>query len=247
MKWRLLAVVLLFTVPAFSQILNIEAYRINTDTTGWAGQTGFNFSLTKNTKTLINIGNDTHVQYKTLKHLILFLGKYNLLLSDDDNLIDKTVLHLRYNYFLTPKLTAEAFVQGQRNVVSNIDFRGLAGWGLRIKCSANPEFPLFLGSTLMYEHEETTLNTTQDLWRWSNYISLTYKQGKQFSFVNTTYFQPAFEDFSDYRLSSQNSLIFLISEHLRFKSVFNLYYDSKPVVGIPNTQYQLTSGLVYKF
>ncbi len=247
MKKTLFSLVFILVYGVQAQILNIEAYRIKTDTLGWAGKIGLNFSLTKNTKSLINIGNQTHIQYKTPKTLTLLLGQYNLLVSDNNNLIDKTVLHLRYNYYFKPRFIGEWFVQGQRNAVSKIQFRGLAGMGLRFKLSKNDHYRYYLGTTAMFEHEETTLDTTQELWRWSNYFSFTIIPNDHVSLVSTTYYQPAFSDFSDYRIASQNTLYFNISKHLSFKTAFNYTYDSSPVINIPKTQYNLISGVIYAF
>jgi len=247
MKKSLLFIVLFLYLQGTAQILNIESYRIHTDTTGWAGKIGFDFSLTKNTKSLMSIGNKSHIQYKFKNNLILLLGQYSLLVSDNDNLIDKSILHLRYNHYFTAKIIGEWFVQGQRNAVSKIDFRGLAGAGLRFKLSKNNKYRYYYGSTLMYETEKTTADITGVLWRWSNYFSFTISPVKSMSFVSTTYYQPAFDNFSDYRIASQNVFFFLLSKHLNFKTTFNYNYDSSPVVDVPKTQYNLSSGIVYIF
>ena len=247
MKNALIGFIFLLSFSTHAQILNIESFRIKTDTIGWAGKIGLDFSLIKNTKSLTKIGNNTHIQYKTNKSLILLLGQYQLMVSDGTDLIDKAVLHLRYNYNFTRVVIGEWFVQGQRNSISKIDFRGLAGAGLRFKLSKKQQFKYYLGTTAMFEHEETTMQTTQDLWRWSNYFSFSWYPAKTLSLVSTTYYQPAFSDFSDYRIFSQNSLYFLVSMHLSFKTGFNFNFDSTPVAGVPDTQYSLTSGLVYVF
>jgi len=230
-----------------AQILNIESYRIQTDTSGWAGKIGLDFSMIKNTKSLMIIGNTTHVQYKTNRNLFLLLGKYNLLVSDNDNLIDKSILHFRYNYYFKPRIIGEFFIQGQHNAVSKIDFRGLWGTGMRFKLSNNEKFHYYLGTTMMYEKEKTTQGIITELWRWSNYFSFTWLPLKTMRFTSTTYYQPAWSDFGDYRIASQNVFTFLLSKHLNFKTSFNYNFDSLPVDGVPETQYNLTSGIVYIF
>jgi hypothetical protein len=232
--------------PLSAQILNIESYRIKTDTIGWSGKFGLNFSLYKNTKSIIKIGNNTHIQYKTAKDLFLLLGKYDLLVSDSDNLVDKYILHFRYNYKFSDRTVGEFFLQGQHNAISKIDFRGLIGVGMRFKLSKNEKFRYYLGSTLMYEYENNTLYIASDkLIRWSNYFSMSIYPSEQVSIVSTTYYQPAFREFSDYRISTQNALFFKLSKYLSWKTGFNLDYDNKPFAGVPNTQYSLSSGIVY--
>jgi hypothetical protein len=243
---------LIFIVVAFlgmqlqAQIINVESLRIKTDTAGWAGKIGVNFSMIQNTKSLMNIGNNTHIQYKTTKSLILLLGQYSLLVSGDNNLIDKSVLHLRYNYNFTHIFVGECFVQAQRNAISKIDFRGLWGAGLRFKLNKDEKHKYYLGTTFMYEYEISTTKISQKLFRWSNYFSLSLYPSDYIRFVSTSYYQPVFSDFSDYRILSQNSFYFLITRHLSFKSTFNYYFDNRPEPGVPKTQYSLLSGLVYE-
>ena len=231
----------------YSQILNVESFRIRTDTTGWAGKIGLDVSLVKNTKTLIKIGGKAHLQYKTNKSLILLMGQYELLSSNESDLIDKSVLHLRYNYKIRTSISLESFVQGQKNSISKIDFRDLLGIGLRFKLSKNENFRYYLGTTSMYEFEKTSLQTEEQHWRWSNYFSFTIIPVNYFSIVSTTYYQPVFSNFSDYRIASQNTLIFKIDKHLSFKTAFNYYFDSTPVLGVPQEQYNLNSGILYAF
>ena len=230
-----------------AQILNIENYRIKTDTTGWAGKLGIDFSMTKNTKSLVRFGSNLHVQYKTKRSLYLLLGQYHIFVSDGSNLIDKSVMHFRYNYKFSDRVVGETFLQMQRNAVSKIDLRSLYGAGLRFKLSPNKTHRYYLGTALMYEHEQSLGNTVpiQNLFRWSNYFSTSLYPTKNFTFISTTYYQPALQSFSDYRILSQNTMAFLISTRLSFKTAFNIQYDSDPVPGIPNMQYGLTSGLIY--
>ena len=99
----------------------------------------------------------------------------------------------------------------------------------------------------MYEQEKTTLQTLEEHWRWSNYFSISILPNDHFSLVSTTYYQPVFSTFSDYRIASQNALIFKIDKHLSFKTAFNYYFDSTPVQGVPKEQYDLNSGILYAF
>ncbi len=245
---NLMVIAFLFCfVGGQGQILNVESFRIKTDTTGWAGQLGLNFSLTKNTKSLTAISSNVHIQYKTMKSLYLIYGNYSLLISDNENLIDNSVFHIRYNYKIDKTWRWELFVQGQKNSISKIDFRGLVGSGVRIKLSDNEKYKYHLGSTVMFEHEIQSDRAVFDLWRWSNYFSFSIKPNDSFSFVSTTYYQPAFENFGDYRISSQNNLITKITKNFAFNTGFNLNYDTSPVAGVPKLQYNLVSGILYKF
>jgi len=99
----------------------------------------------------------------------------------------------------------------------------------------------------MFEYERTAFGDTERHWRWSNYFSFTVFPADNFSIVSTSYFQPVFTNFSDYRISSQNAIYFKMTTRLSFKTAFNYNYDSTPVMGVPKEQYNLSSGIVYNF
>ena len=110
---------LLFTAKA--QIVNIESARMQSDTTGWMGNAGSGFSLTKNVHQVFSAEVDAHLQYKSKKSLYLLLGNYGFLKSAGTSLIDNTFLHFSYNYKVNNVLRWEAFTQVQQNVISNIN------------------------------------------------------------------------------------------------------------------------------
>ncbi len=230
-----------------SQILNIENYRIKTDTIGWSGKIGFDLSLTKNTKSLTNIGSNIHIQYKTKKNLYLILSKYNLLVSDNQDLINKAVIHLRHNYKINSKLRSELFFQAQKNSISKIELRTLIGTGVRFKLSKEEKQKYYLGLSMMYEHEKIkdNLEPISDIIRMSSYFSFSIYTDKNLTWIGTTYFQPAIADFNDFRVATQTSIAYSFSERLSFKTKFSLNYDAIPVAGIPKTDYNLSSGIIY--
>ncbi len=248
MRRLIFFIVLFMTAEFYGQILNVENLRIKTDTIGWAGKIGLDFSMTKNTKSLMILGNKTHVQFKTKKSLFLLLGQYNLMISDKNHLIDKSVLHFRYNYKFNDRVVGELFLQGQQNSISKIDFRGLSGLGIRFKLSKTKNMRYYFGTGFMYEYEKDFVSTTAaQLVRSTSYFSFSIYPTSSVSMVSTTYFQPAISHFSDYRLSTQNSLFFHLTKKMSFKTSFNLAYDTMPIVGVPKMQYNLSSGLVYAF
>jgi len=240
---------LLVSFTSQSQIINTESLRMVTDTSGWSGSIGLNVGFAKNVKELFKIKNKIHVQYKNPKHLILFMNNIGFDRADGADFVNKGAQHLRYNYRFHPKISWETFVQNQYNAISKIDYRRLAGTGFRYKLSKWEKYKAYIGSLAMYEHEKTTevpVVTHKD-WRNSSYLSFSFYFTKNISLVSTTYYQPLFEDFKDYRISHQSALALKILKNLSFKTAFNFTYDAFPVIGIPNKEYELTNGLVYSF
>jgi outer membrane protein W len=231
-----------------AQIINTESLRMVTDTTGWAGKVGLDVSLSKNTRSKFKVKNKIHLQYKTKKHLFIFVNKIGFEQVDDEDFVNKGVQHLRHNYKINKKLSSEVFLQNQYNALYKIDFRELAGAGLRYKLTTSEKYKMYLGSVIMYEYEKTAgdiISYNKDI-RNSSYLSFSFYFTKNLSMVSTTYYQPKLSNFSDFRIAHQSALKFKIAKNLSYKLSFNYSYDKFPVIGIPNEEYDISNGLVYK-
>lgn len=249
MRKQVLITLLFFPILTFSQIINVESLRKVTDTSGWTGNTSLSFSLTKNTNTIVSLKNNIHVQYKMNKHLALFVNNLGFERSGEQSFVNNGSQHLRYNYKLVDKITWEAFIQSQYNSISKIKFRGLAGTGPRFKLLGLDKYRLYLGTLVMYEHEELneeSLIINRD-WRASTYLSLSFFPTDTISFVSTTYYQPVLNNFQDYRIASENSFVLGIFEKLSLKVSYTLTFDATPATEVPDTFYNLSTGLMYAF
>lgn len=237
------------SISASAQILNAESLRKVTDTSGWSGTASANFALKRNVNDFLVLGTDIHVQYKMNKHLILFKNDINFQKIEDDRFENSGITHVRYNYRFRPRVAWEAFVQGQYNKVNLIDFRGLVGTGPRIKLTNSEKYKFYAGMLAMFEYEEVTDGITplQRNFRKSTYLSFSLYPTDNISIVSTTYYQPLVKNFSDYRLSSQNSLLVELVKNFGLKINYTFVYDAFPAVGIPNSQYDFSTGVTYSF
>ncbi len=248
MRLLIITVLICISIPLNAQILNAESLRKVTDTSGYSGSMSVDFSLRRNTKDFFTISSDIHVQYKMNKHLVLFKNQIHFQKIEGDDFTNNGVSHLRHNYRFHRRIAWETFVQGQYNKVSKIDFRGLIGTGPRFKLTTSEKYKFYLGALVMYEHEELTDGTTiqRDV-RGSSYLSFSLYPSSRVTLVSTTYYQPRLNSFSDYRISSQSSLVIDLFKNFGFKSSYTFTYDATPATGIPNSQYNFSSGIVYSF
>ena len=249
MKIVLFISVLLFTLSSNSQIINTEAFRKATDTTGWIGTVSLNLSLSKNTKSKFSIKNKIHIQYKTKKSIFLFVNDIGFERIDNEDFINKGVQHLRYNYKLNQRISSEFFLQNQYNALYKIDFRELAGAGIRVKLTKSEKYKMYFGVLLMYEYEKTKSDYIlyHKDWRNSNYLSFSFYFNKNIALISTTYFQPLINQLADYRIAHQSALKFKIAKNLAYKMSVNYTYDRYPVLGIPQEEYHISNGIVYSF
>ena len=248
---RLLFSLLIIQAPFSSSaqlIVNIESSRIQSDTTGWKGDVGTSFSFTKNVQQILNINASAHVQYKTQKDLYLLLANYSLLKGNNQQLTNNMFYHLRYNRKLNDVIRWEVFTHWQQNRVTNIDLRALFGTGPRFKVSGQNKFRLYIGVLAMYEHEKdkdppVTFNDIRS----DNYISATYKPNAVFDITTTTFYQPLFRKFSDYRILNQVSFNVKATKHLAISTNWDFSYDSFPAIGAPLVNYVVSNGFYYTF
>ncbi|WP_298760194.1 DUF481 domain-containing protein [uncultured Psychroserpens sp.] len=242
---------LLISMTSFSQVVNIETLRKATDSAKWTGSVSLDVSLIKNTNDIFRIANKAHIQYNDKTNLWLFVNDLNFQKVEGNSLVNRGTQHLRYNRKVSERIKWEAFAQAQYDAISQIDFRGLLGTGPRFKLSEKENYMFYLGTLIMYEYEKADnviSDREQNDVRGSAYLSFSMYPTETISIISTSYYQPKIDAFSDYRISSNTSLLFKIFKDLAFKTNFNYFYDAVPVSSnVPKTQFELTNGLLYTF
>ncbi|MBL0334885.1 MAG: DUF481 domain-containing protein [Chitinophagaceae bacterium] len=244
-----LALVILTTagITVNGQIVNIETSRMQSDTVGWMGGGGLAVSLTQNTQQIFGGEAEVHLQYKTSRDmgLWLILADFNYLKVGKDEVVSNQFLHLRYNYKLSEHIRWEVFGQFQNNAVTQIDSRFLVGTGPRFKLVKNSKFRLYAASLVMFEREKesTTPKINHNDLRSSSYISFTWTPTATFEVISTSFFQPLFKKFSDYRILNQLVLKSKISRHFGLSVKWNYLHDRFPAGTSPRTTYNLSTGI----
>lgn len=238
-------------VATSAQIINIENARMHSDTTGWMGGAGAAFSLNQNKEKIIGGSIQAHLQHKTKtdRSLWLILGDYGLLKAGDEKLIAEGFGHIRYNRKLNSWLRWEAFGQFQKNVITQIDSRYLIGTGPRFRIVKNKILRLYAASLIMYEREKeiSASAPVHNIARSSSYISFTFTPVETTDITSTTFYQPALENFNDYRILNQLKIGVKATKHFSLSLKWNYLFDKKPAGAAPNTTYSLSTGIDYEF
>lgn len=234
-----------------AQIVNIENFRVHTDTTGWAGYIKLGISASKEVNEVLNILSDAQLQYKNKNDLYLLRGNTNFSKSGGTTFSENTFIHFRYNRKFNNWVRWEAFTQWQHNKITGIKNRFLVGSGPRIKILQSKIFYLYAGLALMYENEDeiqpdqTIKNYS--LARSSNYLSFSLQITPTFKITHTSYYQPLLDNFIDYRLFSQSSLNFDITKKFGFECAYRYLHDNYPAPGIPTNTYFIENLIRFKF
>ncbi|WP_347373143.1 DUF481 domain-containing protein [Aequorivita sp. Q41] len=249
MKHLFFTLFIISTISAKAQVINAESLRKVSDTSGFSGSTGFDISLQRDVNDKFSIETNVNLQYKKNKHLVLLKNEIEFQKIENSKFENKGIQHLRYNYKFHPRIAFEFFAQAQYNKVSKINFRGLTGIGPRFKLSKFENYKFYLGTLVMYEHQELSDDITpmERVFRASAYFSFSLFPTENISVSSTTYYQPQLKDIKDYRVATETSLLIDLYRNFTFKTTYTFTFDASPAIGIPNSQYNLSSGIVYFF
>ncbi len=255
--FKIIILLILGLLPGIvhSQIVNIEDRRTNfTDSIGWYERADLNFSWTKNTKSIVNMGGSFQVEFQYKKRILLSITKFNYIDIDKSSFVNQGFQHLRYNRLLNNWLAYEAFGQVQYNEKILLKLRALAGTGFKFSVLNQPTKKVKLGLAYMFEYNEDNnlINPDVDIdvhrdQRASTYLTFYFLLNKSVKIASTTYFQPLLANFNDYRLSTESKLIFDVTKKLKFTNTFSLLYDTRVPEGAPSTVQRFKSGLRYVF
>lgn len=233
-----------------AQVINVEGVRNSVDSSRFVGKASLDIELVKNVNNEFNLSSDLTLQYSFKKNTLLFLNEFEFKKVNDVAFSDKNVQHLRYNYRFHQKFAFESFIQFQKDQISFINYRTLVGLGSRNKIYQSKKSNFYLGTLVMYEYENS-VGVNGDVHekniRGNFYFSFSFHPKKSIAITSTTYYQPKIDEFKDYRISSETSLIISLFKNLAFTTTFSYQFDTFPVFGIPKEQYKLENGITFSF
>ncbi len=247
MKFVVLSCFLIWSsLGLVAQIVNIENRRIYEDTSGWSGALDAGFAVTQNSPDILYSGNlRPRVQYKTHKNHYLLITDLNYTASNKTTYANSGMAHFRYARRINnSRWKWEAYTQIQYNQLLNQRVRYLVGTGPRWKFIDTNNVRFFVGTSTFWEYEELTEDgVINDNFRSSTYLSWFIRTKTGFSFSATTYYQPRWDKFNDFRFSGQYSINQAITKRLDMRIEFNIYYDSKPPLNIRKTVFSSSAGI----
>lgn len=214
-----------------SQVVNIESKRMQTDSLRFVMRADLSASFNDNDGTYIfqtGTSLSTQVKSKDLNKIFFLLGNHNLIRSEVKDFQNSWFLHFRYNHEITNLFRIESYIQTQHNKLLDVTTRNLIGAGVRFKLISKENTRLYFGNAYMYEVEEfEPLDQQFYNHRNSSYLSGTLSIPKmKLNIINTVYFQPAYSDFSDYRLLEQLKVNISLSKRLSFFTLLDYFFDS---------------------
>ena len=164
----------------------------------------------------------------------------------------KSYLHLRHIHALTPEdIRVEAFVQAQDDKFRNINRRLLAGGGLRFKI-----FEIlknghgYVGVGGLYEtvkYTDPLDNPNEENVRFNSYFAYTVTFGEDSSFSYSLFYQPKYNNFSDYVKAHKLNLELHVYKELYLNFRVSWDVDTKPAVNVRDYDFYQETAFVLKF
>lgn len=231
---------LFFFSASYAQLVNIESRRLQTDSSFvLIGNLSLSFNDNNGSEILqFGAGLTSQIKPKDSNSIFLLLGNYNLIRVESVDYNNLWFLHFRYRYKFSEFFRFETFVQSQHDEILDVNSRNLIGAGVRFQLASiedqkekgSERFKMYLGNAYMYEEEKSDLfNKRFYSHRHSSYLTLRYSAGAgKVNILNVLYYQPLYQDFSDYRLFEQFKIVVPLSKNEKFNLsfLFDYYLDS---------------------
>lgn len=223
--------------------VNIERYYRDNTREGFMFTNAFGLNIASGNTNYLELTDRFRMDYNGPRTDYFTILEYNLRTSSGKTSAHKGFVHFRAIHDLDDKavMMAEGYLQQQFDEFILLRSRTLLGGGFRFNpvnladsaWKSRAKVRLFLGTGVFLEHESysTRPRQTSSLMRSSSYLSLLWDPGKNLSFNMVNYFQPALNDFSNYRYSLNMSMSTPLNERWLFVMSAEFFYRSQPVGG----------------
>ncbi|MFC1554241.1 DUF481 domain-containing protein [candidate division KSB1 bacterium] len=251
LKTYCLVINLLFIIyggSVFAQV-NTERMRLESEKEGLYFTLDFNLRLKTGNVDIFDSGTGIRIDKLSEDHVTFFVTNIQYASKKSKPYINKGFSHLRYNYRLNDFIKWELFAQHEFNEFTRLFSRTLTGTGFRFSLLNHTKLNINYGSTFMLEHEHLDITGGSDepnrvrAYRWSNYLVTGINLSDNSNIMNSVYFQPRLDNFSDLRVLNEFVLLSGITDKVQLTVRLNIRYDSKPVIGIKKLDTELLNGV----
>ena len=231
--------------------VNVEALRSNDPPLGYSGTVGGDLALRTGNVDLVQIGLNAHLYRVTESVTRLLIGNGGLGFLSGSRFASSALLHYRQTYRYNDLVSPEWWGQLNYDRPQLLDFRMLAGGGVRASFASGAWGQFGMGAALMLEYERLDLPETAmhddrtTSIRGSYFLTLRLVPNENLVITSTTYLQPAVGDWDDIRTLANLRIASSVTDKLDLTVSFDLRYDGGPPDGISALDTSLRTGLRY--
>lgn len=240
------AIGLIYTSNA--QVVNIENRRLDKTDNGWRGTGELSLGLVRNQNSAVNFATRVSVLYGKDKHRYLLMTDAAINQSNLGNIESIGWFHFRYNYLLKENFSWEGFAQTLFSQQMRLYPRYTLGAGPRYKVFQSDSLKLYVGSSLMFEHENLqNPGASYSSERLTFYFSWVWINKTDFTVDWMFLYQPRLFDFSDNRIQTELRTEAKINKQFRMRFQLSLLYDADPPATVPRVFVNSRTGLMFNF
>ena len=214
---------------------------------GFSGNFDLGLNFTKNTEKTLQFNNVFLVKYKKGKSNFSFGNNISFISkTGEDELLNKGAQDLKYAMD-AKKLDANITLQHLYDISRSVKHRYTSGIGISYNFSDENNKKIGIGLSALREKEIPLAGEEKLQNRISSNFDLMIKLTENITISTHNHYQPNIEQAGDFRWKTNIAFRMNLSTHflLSVNSTFN--YDSVPIEGIPETDYQLINSISYTF
>ena len=199
------------------------------------------------------MGSAISVNYGRKDDSLLLIVSGDIGWEGNERFSNEALGHLRFVRRVSNRVHFEGFIQSNYDKSRNLDFRAVAGVGIRWRIAGSVGSGLWFGNSYMFEHEQNGVAPADphleetSVSRWSNYGSASVRISDTATVSGTVYYQPNFTRFGDFRVLADAHLNVSITATLALTTSISVHHDSDPVGSVSESDYQLTTGISIKW
>lgn len=248
LKYFIFCTILTLSSLSYSQV-NIESLRNKKQDNTFSGEIklGMEFKVGNVNTTKTNSSAIIHYFHK--KHHFFSKISHNWS-SQNKNTFEKNSFgHIRWTFMRTEKIGFETFSQIQSDDFKDLKLRQLNGLGLRLELIKDKKNILSIGSGAMTDYEIIKNKYKNFNLRSTSYVSAIKSFSNKNRLMLTTYYQPLFTNFKDYRINLEGVIrVSLIDElNIFIDNTFNYQLDTKPPEDIVRQDFVTMVNLTYEW
>ncbi len=243
--------------------VNAEVLRPVPLRAGWTLEADGSVALFRGNIELLEVGTAARVRYQTLRPVLtaapgetaplpfiaqrVFLAA-RLRFAERGTVpfSNQAFVHGRWTGIWQKRIGTDVFVQYQFNEFLKLQGRFVSGIGARFEIVHDPVVLVWGGSGYMFEYNRIRVvpdaNDAPETFehRWTNYLTgrLALFESRLL-LQNTIYYQPRFDNFSDFRMLEELEVLTKVSEVFAFGVTVGILYDSAPPTGVRPTDLRL--------
>ena len=240
--------ILFIPLSSFSQIVNIESLRPDSDNVS-LHKFNFGIGVTSytGTKNVINANCDVDGDYLKNKNLFMIISQSCWIHSTGFEINKDAFIHLRYNRIFNKTLLGELFVQAGHNELLRIRQRELYGIGIREKLYRSRHFHVNIGQSYMKEFKQFDYEKIIKNYDRLNFYASIGLNMKIFSIFNCFYYQPIVDNFKNIILLNELIMSAKLNKNIKMNFIVNYLHNTMPAKNTRIDNYTTRSMICINF